>query len=180
MHQSNPMKKLGRTVYKWAERFIHWPNGLQAGRTVQKLAERLISRMNGRSYNHFRTCGSLLSTVRVFQQALTVESDSWITPLVLLLLSLGNVSARYCWNGSMLIVSGSFILACFYNCTCESDWSVPIDCSQGPCSLVLLISHPAHVQARFLTVPAGLLPCFLTAQADLLTRFLTLHTPDWF
>jgi len=32
-----------------------------------------------------------------------------------------------------------------------------------------------HVQARFLTAPAGLLTRFLTAQAGLLTRF---HDPE--
>jgi len=107
-------------AYKWAERFIKWANGI---RTIYKLAEWLIPRTNGGSYNHFRTCGSLPSAVRVFQQALTVESNSqWTTPLVLCLPSSGNVSARYCWNGSMLIVFGSFILARFYDCTREGDW----------------------------------------------------------
>jgi len=42
------------------------------------------------------------------------------------------------------------------------------------------ISRPVHVQARFLTAPAGLLTRFLTAQAGLLTRFLTLRAPDRF
>jgi len=53
-------------VYKQAERFINWLNGIQAGRTVYKLAEQLIPRTNGRSCNYFRTCGSLPSAVRVF------------------------------------------------------------------------------------------------------------------
>ena len=126
-------------VYKWAERFINWPNCLQAGWTVQKLAERIIPRMNGRNCSHFRMCGTLPSGVRVFQQALTVESNLWTTLLVLHLPSLGNVSARYCWNGSMLIVSGSFILASFIIV------HVNVDHPRGPCS-----SHPVHVQARFL------------------------------
>jgi len=125
-------------VYKQDEQFRSWLNGLYKSRT----------KFNGRSSNHFRMCDSLLSTVRVFQQALTVESNSWTTPLVLRLLPSGNVSARYCWNGSMLIVSGSFILACFYNRTRESNWSVPIDCPQGPCSLVLLISHAGPLSDR--------------------------------
>ena len=43
-----------------------------------------------------------------------------------------------------------------------------------------MISRPVHVQARFLTAPAGLLTRFLTAQAGLLARFLTLRTPDRF
>jgi len=50
-------------------------------------------------------------------------------------------------------------------------------------ALVLLYyntSRPVHVQARFLTAPAGFLTCFLTAQAGLLTRFLTLRAPDRF
>jgi len=37
------------------------------------------------------------------------------------------------------------------------------------------ISRPVHVQARFLTAPAGLLTRFLTVQAGLLTRFLTVQ-----
>jgi len=41
-------------------------------------------------------------------------------------------------------------------------------------------SRQVHVQARFLTAPAGLLTRFLTAQAGLLTRFLTLCAPDRF
>jgi len=40
--------------------------------------------------------------------------------------------------------------------------------------------RPVHVQARFLTTPAGLLTRFLTAQAGLLTRFLSLRAPDRF
>jgi len=47
MHQCNPVQKLGQTIYKWAKRFINWPNGLQAGWTVYKLAEWLIPRTNG-------------------------------------------------------------------------------------------------------------------------------------
>ena len=54
-----------------------------------------------------------------------------------------------------------------------------------------LLSHPAHMQARFLTTQAGLLTRFLTMQAGLLTRiltmqaglltrFLTLRIPDQF
>ena len=94
------------------------------GWMVYKLAEQLIPRMNGRSCNHFRMCGSLPSTVRVFQQALTVESNSWTTLLVLRLPCSGNFLARYCWNGSMLTVSSSFILARLYNCTREGDWLI--------------------------------------------------------
>ena len=78
---------------------MNWPNGIQAGRTVYKQAEQLIPRANGRSCNHFRTCGSLPSAVMVFQQVLTVESNLSTTPLVLHLPSLGNVSAEMapCW-----------------------------------------------------------------------------------
>jgi len=43
-----------------------------------------------------------------------------------------------------------------------------------------MLSHPEHVQARFLTAQAGLLTRFLTAQAGLLTQFLTLRVPNWF
>jgi len=51
------------------------------------------------SRNYFCTCGSLPSAARVFQQALTVESNPWTTPLVLRLPSSANFSAGYCWNG---------------------------------------------------------------------------------
>ena len=123
-------------VYKWTKQFTSRTNSY-------KLAERLIPRMNGTSCNHFRMCGSLPSAVRVFQQTLTVESNSWTTPLVLHLPSLGNISARYCWNGSMLIASGSF-----------SDWSVTTDRPRGPWYGAIIISRPLHVQAHFLTAPA--------------------------
>jgi len=99
------------------------------------------------SCNHYCTCGSLPSAVRVFQQALTVESNSWTTPLVLRLLSSGNYSASYCWNHSMLIVYDRFILARFYNRTREGDWSVTVDPS--------VLSHPVHARPTFW-------PCQLT------------------
>jgi len=64
----------------WAERFINWPNSIQAGRTVYKLAEQLIPRTNGRNSNHFHTCGSLPSAVvpwgsfnKRWQSSLTCE-----------------------------------------------------------------------------------------------------------
>ena len=133
-------------VYKWTKQFTSRTNSY-------KLAERLIPRMNGTSCNHFRMCGSLPSAVRVFQQTLTVESNSWTTPLVLHLPSLGNISARYCWNGSMLIASGRFILACLYNRTREGDWSVTIDRPRGHWCYYIT-SRPLHVQAHFLTTPA--------------------------
>jgi len=133
-----------------AEWFINWPNGLQAGRTVYKLAERLIPRTKGRSCNHFRTCGSLPSTVRVFQQTLTVESNSWNTPLVLRLPSLGNVSARYCWNGSMLIASGSFNIIIHVKAIDQQSLTT----LKGFSFSLVLISSPAHVQARFMTALA--------------------------
>ena len=108
---------------------------VQPGWTALMLTSSLVS------CNHYCTCGSLPSAVRVFQQALTVEFNSWTTPLVLHLLSWGNYSARYCWNRSMLIVSGGFILARFYNRTREGDWSVTVDPS--------VLSHPVHARPTF-------------------------------
>ena len=119
------------------QRFLHSDDGYVHATTLfsaRALAQahptmsciHLVPRTDGRSCNHFHTCGSLPSAVRVFQQALTVESNSWTTPLVLHLPSLVNVLARHCWNGSMLIVFGNFILTCFYNRTREGDWSVTV------------------------------------------------------
>jgi len=111
--------------------------------------------------------------LRVFVfQALTVESNSWTTPLVLRLLSSGNVSERYCWNGSMLIASGSL-----------SNWSVTVDrpwgpwcyCNKPSSARAGLLSDRAGLLTRFLTVQAGLLTHFLTVQAGLLTHFITVQ-----
>ena len=115
------------------------------GRMVYKLAEQLIPRMNGRSCNHFCTCGSSPSTVRVFQQALTVESNSWTTPLVLRLPSSGNVSARYCWNGSILVASFSHIVI-IVRLTLISDRWPPLRALLRGATCVR--SRPAHVQAH--------------------------------
>jgi len=138
------------------------------GRTVYKLAERLMPRMNGRSCNHFRTCGSLPSALRVFQQALTVESNSWTIPLVLRLPSSENVSARYCWNGSILVASFSHIV-----------WSVTVDRSRESCYVVRRACVAVQRMCRPAFAQVSLLTRFLTAQASLLTRFLTLRAPDW-
>ena len=106
-------------------------NGRSCTFVYKQLTRSLVSR------NHFHTCGSLPSTVRVFQQVMTVESNSWTTLLVLRFLSSGNFSVRYCWNGSMLIVSGtcSFILARFHVSYTWGDWPVTVDPS--------VLSHPA-------------------------------------
>ena len=107
-------------------------------------------------------CGSLPSAVRVFVfQVLTVKSNSWTTPLVLCLPSSGNVSERYCWNGSMLIASGSL-----------SDWSVTVDRPWG--GPWCYYNKLSSARACLLSDRAGLLTRFLTVQAGLLTRSLTL------
>ena len=49
------------------------------------------------------------------------------------------------WTEPTMNDVGSFILAHFYNCTREGDWSVTVNPS--------MLSHPTHVQACFLTMP---------------------------
>jgi len=80
------------------------------------------------------------------KRCMTVESNSWTTLLVLRLPSSGNVSARYCWNGSMLIVFGSFILARFYNRSREGDWSVALQpwCVRAKPSMIYDPAFSAH------------------------------------
>ena len=90
----------------------------------------------------------LTKRLRVFVfQVLTVKSNSWTTRLVLRLPSSGNVSERYCWNGSMLIASGSL-----------SDWSVTVDRPRGPWCYY----KPSSARAGPLSDHAGLLTRSLT------------------